>query len=179
MFFTLLPLWEVTVVRSVVDIKVSRKEVDKLPFTPSCPPPSLPETRKRHFHQTCLEAQRNVSEVYSVVWKNEPARTTYKSPKRLTRGLMRSSTQSMRRFPLGKLKICTSRVLTDAIRKSNDSATSILTLCTMPTDAHDCIQRWVIEQVGEWRENGQLSREEKRLVELGSGTSKLSYNSSM
>ena len=47
----------------------------------------------------------------------------------------------------------------------------------MPTDAHDSIQRWVFAQVLEWERNGQLSREEQSLIELGSGTSKVSYSS--
>lgn len=44
----------------------------------------------------------------------------------------------------------------------------------MPTELHDAHQRWAIDALVEWTQDGLLSREEQRALDAGVGTSKFS-----
>ena len=63
---------------------------------------------------------------------------------------------------------------TNTTRKSCNSRIPCLTILIMSTEIHDAIQAWLIKQLLEWSQDGQVTRKEADL-NLQVGTSTLSH----
>ncbi|QSS56973.1 ornithine decarboxylase antizyme [Histoplasma capsulatum var. duboisii H88] len=56
------------------------------------------------------------------------------------------------------------------IRVNFNAFTRTLRIRIMPTELHDAHQRWAIDALVEWTQDGLLSREEQRALDAGVGT---------
>ena len=91
-------------------------------------------------------------------------------------GTMVSSAQSMRNYHHNKLKICLLSSLRVLLTLLENLAILeyFASQSYMSTEIHDAIQAWLIKQLLEWSQDGQVTRKEADL-NLQVGTSTLSH----